>query len=161
MWHTVTLRQLWLHDLVTDCKMFLDPLCDRQHEKVGFGEDKIILSWVWNSVICKSCEVSYLLDAFMDLLQVHETQAEICNVIFISHGEQSLSLLLYFSFKPHCSALWYFLKLKWAVPVGFSPENSADKPWQCLRTPCRCWATDEQWAKKLFVGSVSIPYRWN
>lgn len=55
----------------------------------------------------------------MDLLQVHETQAEICDVIFISHGEQSLSLLLYFSFKPHCSALWHFLKLKWAMLAGF------------------------------------------
>lgn len=59
----------------------------------------------------------------MDLLQVHETQAEICDVIFISHGEQSLSLLLYFSFKPHCSALWHFLKLKWAMLAGFSPQN--------------------------------------
>lgn len=29
----------------------------------------------------------------MDLLQVHETQAEICNVIFISHCEQSFSFV--------------------------------------------------------------------
>lgn len=65
----------------------------------------------------------------MDLLQAHEIQAEICNVISITHGEQSLSLLLYFSFKPHFPALWYFLKLKWAMLVGFSSENSADKPW--------------------------------
>lgn len=79
----------------------------------------------------------------MDLLQVHEIQAEICNVIFISHGEQSLSLLLYFFFKPHYSAVWYFLKLKRAMLVSFSPENSANKPWRHLRTPCWCWATDK------------------
>lgn len=134
---------------LASCKLFLDPLCDRQHKNVGVGEDKMMLSWIWNSVICKNCKISYLLDAFMDLLQVHETPAEIRNVIFISHGEQSLSLLLYFSFKPHCPALWYFLKLKWAMLVGFSPENSADKPRWHLRTSCWCWATDKQWAKKL------------